>query len=93
MHKECEPSCHPLARRFWNTCVRKNENQLTPAGIYVSQLHSGESSIYATAGEAAFRLLARTREFSRFSSGSKLNCSPQCHRSFSERRGKGKNYS
>ena len=72
-----------LARRFWNTCVRQNENQLTPAGIYVSLLHSGVSSIYATAGEAAFRLLARTHEFSRFSSGSKLNRSPQCMSPFS----------
>jgi hypothetical protein len=72
-----------FARRFWNTCVRQNENQLTPAGIYVSLLHSGVSSIYATAGEAAFRLLARTHEFSRFSSGSKLNRSPQCTSPFS----------
>ena len=48
-----------LVRRFWNTCMRKNENRLTPAGIYVSRLHSGVSGIYATAGEAAFSLLAR----------------------------------
>ena len=54
-HKECEPTWHSLACRFWNTCVRKEWNQLTPAGIYVSWSHIGKSSINATAGEAAFQ--------------------------------------
>ena len=72
--------------------MRKNENQLTPAGIYVSRLHMGESSIYATAGEAAFRLFARILEFSRFSDGSKLNRSPQCMSSIFGQRHKDKQY-
>jgi hypothetical protein len=42
-----------LVRRFWNTRSKKNENQLTPAGIYVNLLHSGVSSINATAGGTA----------------------------------------
>jgi hypothetical protein len=43
----------------------------------------GKSSINATAGEAAFRLFARILEFFRFTDGSKLYSSPQCHGSFS----------
>ncbi len=45
-----------LLIRVLQNLLAKDVRRLTPAGIYVSQLHSGVSSIYATAGEAAFRL-------------------------------------
>jgi len=79
--QECEPYYHPQIEGSGIPVVIRMKYQLTPAGIYVSRLHSGASSIYATAGEAAFKLVPYYSEFSRFSIGSKPNRSPQCCRS------------
>ena len=66
-------------------------NQLTPAGIYVSRLHEGVNSIYATAGEAAFRLFAPyTVNFADSLAGQSLIALLNVIVHFSERRGKDK---
>ena len=69
-------------RRFWNTCSNKNEKSAHTCRYICELTPCGESSIYATAGEAAFKLVPYYSEFSRFSIGSKLNRSPQCRHLF-----------
>ena len=44
-YKECEPPNIP-DRRFWNTRMRKNENQLTPVGMWLIPSIEGKKNIH-----------------------------------------------
>ena len=69
-----------FARRFWNTRCIKNEIS-SHLQVYMWADSNKEQAVYMLLQEEQLSdFFPYNIEFSRFSSGSKLNCSPQCRR-------------